>query len=59
MYSCSVDFSITSIFRLVTKMKDSFNSDFYITAATVIPGLYTTLFLQSQLVRTLLSELPT
>jgi hypothetical protein len=29
-------------------MKDSFNADFYITAATVAPLLYITLFLQSQ-----------
>jgi len=30
-------------------MKDNFNSNFYITAATVIPLLYITLFLQSQM----------
>lgn len=32
-------------------MKDSFNSDFYITAATVIPLLYITLFLQGQVIQ--------
>ena len=32
-------------------MKDSFNSDFYITAATVIPLFYITLFLQGNLVQ--------
>lgn len=34
-------------------MKDSFNSNFYITAATVIPLLYITLFLQSQMIQNL------
>ncbi len=34
-------------------MKDSFNSNFYITAATVIPLLYITLFLQDNLVQNL------
>lgn len=32
-------------------MKDSFNSNFYITAATVIPLFYITLFLQGSLVQ--------
>src|SRR5580700_9037468 len=34
-------------------MKDNFNSNFYITAATVIPLLYITLFLQSQIIQNL------
>jgi hypothetical protein len=34
-------------------MKDSFNSNFYITAATVIPLLYITLFLQGQMTQNL------
>jgi hypothetical protein len=34
-------------------MKDSFNSNFYITAATVIPLLYITLFLQGQMIQNL------
>lgn len=34
-------------------MKNSFNSDFCITAATVIPLLYITLFLQGQLIQDL------
>jgi hypothetical protein len=38
-------------------MKDSFNSNFYITAATVIPLLYITLFLQGQLIHDLAKKL--
>jgi hypothetical protein len=34
-------------------MKDNFNSNFYITAAIVIPLLYITLFLQSQIIQNL------
>ena len=41
---------------LKVKMKDSFNSNFYITTAAVAPLLYITLFLQGQTIQDLAKE---
>jgi hypothetical protein len=48
VYSCSDNSGHDSICKLGARMKDSFNFNFYITSATVIPLLYITLFLQTE-----------
>ena len=44
---------MTKPVRSGARVKDSFNSNFYITTATVIPLLYITLFLQGELIQNL------